>query len=316
MNHAAHRQTYGIGLESEGFVVRRGTLTAVPRIEGRSTYEWIADRIRAESPELLDRVSPEQVSVMLELKTDAYADDGRKAVAEIREIRAAVNRLLAPADAEIAMVPVLPEPFEFVPASSDPNSRSAELVREWGSTPEGLQLLYSTAIASLQVNHSGPFRDMEGYRDGLEIGRRVHNAASANFERFASLNDPRHRDFRGMTRMDNLRHLLLAVKKPGYEGRGYSDDEILVPPKFRTVPEMRRWMAAQSAVENPEDAKCKNEHALTMKLKRPDAPGAKGVWAAEARTFDAVDDEKSMLCLIRTFDRVCSSVESVLDFRA
>lgn len=219
MNRRSNHQTYGIGLESEGFVVRRGTLTGMPRIEGRSTYEWIEDRIRSACPELLDNISPEQVSVMLELKTDAYADDGRKAIAELREIRARVNILLAVVDAEIAMVPVLPEPFEFIPASSDPSSRSAQLVREWGSTPEGLELLYSTGIASLQVNHSGPFSGMEGYEDGLEIGRRLHNAASENFELLETLNDSSHRDFRGMTRMENLRHLLIAVKKDGYEGR-------------------------------------------------------------------------------------------------
>ena len=312
MNHQKNRQTYGIGLESEGFIVRRGTLTGIPRIEGKSSYEWIEDRVRSTCPQLLDRLSPEQVSVMLEFKTEAYADDGSKAIAELRETHARVNDVLASVDAEIAMVPVLPEPFEFIPASSDPNSRSAQLVREWGSTPEGIELLYSTAIASLQINHSGPFRGMAGYGDGLEIGRRLHNAASENFQNLDALNDSKNRDFRGLTRMENLRHLLVAVKKDGYEGRGYSEGEILVPPQFLTVTEMRRWMAGQSAVANIEDARCKNEHALTMKLKRPDTPESAGIWAAESRTFDAVPDEKSMIRLIRAFDRVCSSVESVL----
>lgn len=76
---------------------------------------------------------------------------------------------------------------------------------------------------------------------------------------------------------------------------------------------MRRWMAGQSAVENVEDARCKNEHALTMKLKRPDSPGSGGIWAAESRTFDAVNDEKNIVRLIQAFDRVCSSVESALN---
>lgn len=304
-------QVYGIGLESEGFIVERGTLKAIPRIDGISSYEWIESRLRSYYPDALKHVSPEQASVMLELKTDAYADDGTRALQEVLALKSLVNEILASADAEFVMVPVLPEPFEFVSATSDEGSRSAGLVREWGSTSEGRDLLHSTAIASLQINHSKPFVHAKSDEERLEIGRQLHNSVSNRFEELDALN-AECRDWRGMTRMDNLRKLLVSVKSKNYRGTGFTEGEILVPPQFAHVDDMRQWMLAQSGVSDFREARSKNEHAVTMKLKRPDASGEHGYWSAESRVFDAVDAPSDMLRIIRVFDRVCSQVDTTL----
>jgi hypothetical protein len=279
-------QEYGIGNEMEGFIVNgsRGQ----ERIAGISAAEWIQNKFSEKFPQLADHVSLEEASVMLEVKTAVFAHR-YEAIRQVQEIRALINQLLAPHGCSLKFIPVLTEPFEFVPASSDPNSRSQQLMKEWGQTPEGLQMMYSTAIAGYQINDSRPLMIATTDQARMEIARNIHNLYSQNFDEVIGQNIP-FRNYEGKTRLDILYHLMTGVKAERFARHGYDNPMVsLIPPYFATIKDMQRWMTAHTKdAQTFADAVCKNEHAATVKIKRDP------YWAIETRAYDAVDSEVDM----------------------
>lgn len=271
----------------EGFIVNGER--AKERIAGLPASEWVMEQVKRTMPELAGYLSLEQASVMLEIKSDVF-DEEVEAIEQILRIRELVNRVLGQAQARLVFQPVLNYDFEFIAATSDPNSRTQQLIREWSRTPMGMNMLYATAIASLQINDSRPYKSIEGNDEKLELSRKIHNLYSTNFQRLNAGNG-KVRDVNGKTRMDKLLFLLPEVKKKQFEKYGYDDPRVAaLPGYFETVEQMKRWMMANSGVERFEDANCKNEHAVTVKIKRSD-----GNWISESRVYDAVDGKRAML---------------------
>ncbi len=288
--------TTGIGLETEGFIVddqNRG----MEFIDGKPASEVAMLAIQDRRPSLAERVSLEQASVMLEIATRVRRT-GAEAVREAMEIREAVNDILADHGARLSFVPVLSHPFRFVPATSDPASRAHQLIDAWGGLEGGKEMLISTATASFQINDSRPFADYETWEQRMEMARRIHNAFSANADELMRENRG-VRDFAGKTRLERAIGLLTKVKAEQFARHGFHDPRhIVIPPFFANVEAMLRWMRAHSDVNDSSEARPKNEHAVTMKIKRPEW-NQEGPWVAETRLFDAVGSEEEMLRLIR-----------------
>jgi len=276
--------TYGVGLELEGFIVNGER--AKERIEDLPASEWLMKKALRQMPALAGYLSFEQASVMLEIKTDVFPCPA-EAVRQVLEIRAQVNCLLQEAGCHLVFQPVLTDEFEFVPATTDANSRTHQLIGEWGQTAAGMQMLYATVIASLQINDSRPFRNVLNGQDRLERARQIHNEYSARFEDLAATNRSA-RDARGRTHMENLLFLLPAVKEKAFNKRGFEDPRLVVlPGHFDDIETMQRWMCAHSDVDDFAQASCKNEHAVTVKVKRE-----KSVWIAESRVYDSADSKE------------------------
>lgn len=285
MNNAEKK--YGVGIEMEGFIVNGER--AKERIDGLPASEWVMKEVKRDFPGLAGYLSFEQASVMLEVKSDVF-DEEIEAIEQILQIREALNKILGKAKARLIFQPVLEKDFEFVAATSDPNSRTQQLITEWSKTPLGLSMLYATAIASLQINDSRPYKGVCSNEEKLELSRKIHNLYSANFPQLNSGNGE-IRDAAGKTRMDKLLFLLPEVKKQKFLAHGYTDPMVAaLPGHFETVEQMKRWMMANSGVEKFEDADCKNEHAVTVKIKR-----SGDNWISESRVYDAVDQKEQII---------------------
>jgi hypothetical protein len=277
----------GVGIEMEGFIVGQNGF-ARELIHDQPASQWTIEKVRQINPEIAEQVSMEQTSVMLEVKSGVQPGE-IIALDEILEIRKAVDKILGEVGCSLKFQPVMQYPFNLLPASINPESRSRQLFERWSGTNEGKNLLYSASIASFQINDSRPFAKLKNDQEKLERARKIHNLMSNDFERLNQANKEK-RDFRNKSRMENLFSLIPAVKGEDFKKLGqYDEKEILIPPYFENVQAMKRWMAAHSGVENFEEADCKNEHAVTVKIKR--SP----VWLAESRIFDAVDSEEEMI---------------------
>lgn len=303
---------YGIGIEMEGFIVDGNRPTV--RIEGIAASEWTMKRVKDKYPQLADHVSAELLSVMLEVKTDVHTN-AEKAVEQILEIRAAINKILEPHGSRLMFIPILPnDEYEIMAADSNPESRPQQLIKKWGDTPLGIELIRATAIASLQVNDSRPFEDLKGQseEDHLERALEIHNLYSANFERLNKRNG-RITASNGQTRLDKLKFLMANAKKTRFAERGYTDPEkIILPGHFKTVEEMQHWMITHTEdAKSWEDANSKNEHGGHVKVKRPEKKKKDTIvttpentivtmpWVTEARGYDAVNMAKDMLAIMR-----------------
>lgn len=280
----------GVGIEMEGFIVGHNGF-AREMIEDQPASEWTIKKVRERFPDFAEQVSMEQTSVMLEVKSNIQPGE-IIALDEILEIRKAVDKILAEVDCSLKFQAVMPYAFNLLPATNSPESRSKQLFERWSKTIEGKDLLYSASIAGFQINDSRPFAFLKNDGEKLERARRIHNVMSEDFERLNSSNKGM-RDFRGKSRMENLFSLIPAVKGEEFRKFGWArETEIIVPPYFENVIAMKKWMAAHSGVENFDEADCKNEHAVTVKIKR------KPVWLAESRVFDAVDSEEEMTKIV------------------
>ena len=83
--------------------------------------------------------------------------------------------------------------------------------------------------------------------------------------------------------------LMHAMKGARFLEAGYASEQIVIPPYFADLEAMKRWMCAHSGVAEFAQARCKDEHGFTVKIKRGD------FYAAETRLFDAVDTREQML---------------------
>lgn len=285
-------QKYGIGLESEGFIIDEED-RPISEIEGLPSSEWIMQKMEEKDTKLAkENLSFEQASIMLEVKTDLFQTES-DAVSQILEIRDLVNRIL-PDGLFLKFIPIPRKSFDFAPATRDPNSRCAVLLKRWGNLPNGERLLKSTAIASLQVNDSRPF-DGLSTSERLEKSRKLHNIFSSSFSELSSYNQE-IRDYEGQLRIDRLRYLLQEVNGQKFVNSGFDSSHALIPPYFEDIEQMKRWLCVFSDTDSFENADPKNEHSITIKIKRQ--PKTE-YWAMETRIFDAVDIEDAMLGIIK-----------------
>lgn len=302
----------GVGLEIEGFFM--GGEGPTVRIEGLPASEWIMQQVQKNHPQLVNHIAVEQASVVLELQSSVHTSD-QKAAEQILEIRQALNDILSPQGSHLIFKPVLDnDNWEFLAASSNPNSRTHELIRKWRERPNGEAMLKASATASLQINDSRPFKALNGRSHDmeakLELARRIHNLYSAHFEELNAHNG-KITDKDGQSRLDKASSLLQTVKAEQFHKFGYHNTQSIVRPgQFETIEAMQRWMMAHSDVDNFEKASPKNEHGLTVKIKRPET----GLWIAEARLFDSVDTLPAIMhrmmqnrALLRKLDITLSS---------
>ncbi len=286
------KENFGIGLEIEGFIKENGYGKEI--IDGLPASEWTLKQVEEKIPNLYPYLSFEQASVMLEVKSDVFEKDG-EAVTQILNIREEINKILKEKGCELVFQPVLEKDFDFVPATSDPNSRSQELIQKWGNTEKGRKLLKDTVTASLQINDSRPFQNTDNLDEKLELAFQIHNLYSRNFDQLNKFNG-KIRDFEGESRIEKAMRLLQEVKRDLFLKRGIKNPlEAILPSEFKNIEEMKNWMKAHSDVDNFEDAQCKNEHALTVKIKRNN-----DIWICESRVFDAVDTEKEIYAIIES----------------
>lgn len=289
-----NQQRFGRAVEAESFVLRDDG-TAIETIQGVPTVSWIMETMVRKKPGLRELLSPEQASCMVELKTELHHEFA-EAIDEIWRIRTLVDDVLRPHHGRLVFVPVSPKPFRFLPASFDPQSHSAQLVAAWGKGIDGQAQLEATATASIQFNDSTFFKD-KTTDQAWEIGRRAFNVMRAHWDELNEMNG-RCRDHRGRTRLDLATFLLHRVKAERFHNRGMPVAWSTLPPHFAAIKQLHFWMCAHSDVHNIIDTSCKNEHAVTAKLKRA------GFWGLETRIDDAVDDPRTVLRLAQRHQRL------------
>ncbi len=293
-------EKYGMGIEMEGFIMKEGS--AKELIEDIPSSEWILRKILNEKLNLEQYISFEQASVMLEVKSDVFENE-REAIAQILEIRNDINKILNRKGCELMFQPVLERDFDFIPATSNKDSRVYQLIEEWGNTEKGKKLLKDTVIASLQINDSRPFQNANSLDKKLELAFKIHNLYSKYFEELNKFNG-KIKDFDGKTRIEKITNLLVEVKKEVFAKYGINDPlKALLPGEFTDIEEMKNWMKAHSDVDNFEDTNCKNEHALTVKIKRDQA-----IWICESRLFDAVNTESEIEEIIKKNNDLLSKI--------
>lgn len=257
------KENFGIGLEMEGFIKKENYGKDI--IDNMPASEWTLNQVKQKIPSLFPYLSFEQASVMLEVKSDVFENEG-EAIAQILDIRDAINKILYEKGCDLIFQPVLENDFDFIPATSDPNSRSQELIQKWGNTEKGRKLLKDTVIASLQINDSRPFQNAKNIDEKLELALKIHNLYSKYFEELNKSNG-KMKDCEGKTRIEKIINLLMEVKKEVFTKFGINDPiRALLPGEFKNIEEMKNWMKAHSDVEKFEDTNCKNEHALTVKI--------------------------------------------------
>jgi len=285
------KQQYGIGLESEGFIIDENE-KPISKIENIPSSEWLMTQMREKNPRIAnENLSFEQASIMLEVKTDLFTE-GINAVSQILEIRDLINQVL-PNGLSLSFTAVPKRHFTFEPATSDPNSRCVALLKRWGTLPNGERLLKSTAVASLQINDSRPFEGLSEM-EKLEKSRRLHNIFSSSFDELSSHNPIIH-DYEGLTRIDRLKYLLQEINGQKFLNKGFQDTHAVIPPYFEDIEQMKRWLCVFSDTDSFEEADPKNEHSITIKIKRQPKTD---YWAMETRIFDAVDTEQEMMSII------------------
>ncbi len=290
-NHNSHNHrnnNQGIGIEMEGFIVNAER--PQERIEGLPASQWIIREFGRKFPDLADRVSPEQASVMLEIKTGVHQSE-EEAVAELFKIRALINQCLGPQGCQMIFQPVSKQRFDFVPADLSEGSRSRQLVEAWSRTDQGSRLLFKTATASFQINDSR-IPDPPKNGDILAFAARVHNLFTANRD-FLTGQNSGITDWEGKTRLEQAIDLLSSVKARQFEKRGLPAIESPLPRPFASTEDFAAWSCAHSDVDEIGQADPKNEHAVTVKVKRT------GPVIVETRIFDAVEDPQIIRHLIR-----------------
>lgn len=288
---------FGQGLELEGFFLNHEGLP-IEMIDGIPASEWTSNTIEKQFPQLRQNIGMEQASVMLEVKSDVFSD-GEEAIQQILEIRAIINKILERHKTKLVFTPVAEKGFKFIPATSNPFSRTHSLIKEWSKDGEGEKKLFSTATASLQFNDSTPFRNCELDDERMELARKIHNLLSENFAALQELNQASKKSFQGKTRIEHASFLLQKAKRNQFRQHGFvKEKEIIIPPLFKTVEAMKRWMCAHSNVHDFSKADAKNEHALTCKIKR------ENFWAVETRGLDSVDEEKEIKLRLKAHNKL------------
>jgi hypothetical protein len=299
-------QQYGIGIESEGYILdSEGNV--ISKIETLPTIQYIQKQISLCFPQITGNVSPELVSFIVEVKSDVFSD-GNDAISQVMQIRAMINKLVEPHGGRLIFQPVLDKPFEFTPSTDDPAHRAYQLAERWANHPESSANLRASSICSFQINDSRPFKNidrnpLEDHSQQLEIARKIHNLMNASFYELKEANLP-HVDCYGKSRLEYYFELVTRVKGKYMleSGTVKNEHEIVVPPHFETVEKMKQWMCAHSETKDFSQADSKNEHAITVKIKR--SP----YFAAETRIFDAVDNENEMRRLIAINEKTLSKL--------
>jgi hypothetical protein len=295
-------QKFGIGLESEGFVLDSEGYV-IPTIEEQPTVQYLLQRLAKEKPALLKYLSPELASFIVEIKSDVFKNEDQ-AIDQILEIRALVDYLLEPHHGKLIFQPVLDKPFEFFPSTLDPSQRAFQLAQRWGSDADSVRNLRASSICSFQISDSRPFKNpytghLLSTERCLELARRIHNQLSLDYHDLRKLNQ-HHPDFYGKTREEYYYDLVTKVDGPNIVEIGGFDSpfQAVIPPYFADIKAMKRWMSAFSGTTSFAEAECKNEHAITAKIKR------KPFYAVETRLFDAVDTKREMQERARAIRRI------------
>lgn len=271
----------------EGFIVN--SRRPQERIANQPSCQWTINTMKKLFPDLAGDLSPEQASVMLELKTNLHQTRD-SAIRELMEIRQLVNNCLTRQGCRLIFEPVARQSFDFIPADLSEHSRSRQLVEAWSKTEQGSQMLFGTATASFQINDSrikGPAEN----ESIMAFAARTHNLFT-NHKQFLMAQNAGITNWQGKTRLDLAIDLLSTVKAKQFRAKGLDPITAPLPEHFTTEQDFALWSCAHSDVASIEQADPKNEHAVTVKVKRD------GPLIVETRIFDSLEDIAVMKNLI------------------
>lgn len=277
-------QQYGLGIEMEGFIINESD-RAQAKICSLPSSEYLISEAKKQLPEVADYVSPELCSVIIEIKSDVHQTLDQ-AMAEVFQIRAKLNQILAEHSCRISFQPTIPE-YEFLPSVSQPNQRTQQLIERW--TESGL--IDHSSVCSVQINDSRPFAGLNSDAQKMELAREIHNKFSENHQALFALNP-------SQVRMQKIIELLETTKGKQLTDAGFTRANAAIPPYFADLESMKKWMMAHSNVSNFEETECKNEHVTTLKIKR------KPFWAVEVRFADATENQEQIKKIHQTTNQL------------
>lgn len=306
-----HTSKIGVGLEAEGFfLTAEGHATSVIQTidETIPTSEFVLSELHRLYPQFIPLVSPELVSVTLEIKSRVY-DNFQAPIDEIIAIQRIINDLLAPYGTALRFEPVISKPYALLPSIRKEGGPVSEAyigkpararihkALEHFSYGKNNESLYESTICSLQINDSRMLANTSE-EDLFEKLCAIYNVFSSEIETLLKHNSAQ-KDFRGKSRMENYTHFLTGLKKEQFKKHGLSSDTIIFPGKFPSKKELLAYFAAHADVKeftHQTDSKSINGF---MKYKAD-------INATEIRVIDAQPTLQGM-------HQVCESYEQVYE---
>lgn len=302
----------GIGLEAEGFFLTpEGQATATITVDNTpiATSEYVLSELAKHYESLTPLVSPELVSVTLEIKSQVYTTF-QEPIDEICRIQKIINDILIPYNTRLQFQPVITHPYEIIPsvqrrggAISDTYISQSTRDRIHGMLEYfnyGLahSSLYESTICSLQINDSRILQEHEP--DLFEKLRTIYNTFSARIEDILAHNSSL-KDFQGHTRMENYTHFLTGLKKEQFASRNVPAEQIIFPGHFSTKEELLRYFAAHANVDTfTQDTDSKSINGF-LKYKA-------SIGAAELRILDAQPTPILMKKACDTYEEICKKL--------
>ena len=284
-------QQKGFGVEAECFILNSEG-RPIEMVQNIPSSEFIKDTIIRKFPCLDDRIGFEQVSVMLELKSEV-TPSVKEAFREVLQIRNLIESEIRIHGVFLVFTPVLQEDFEFVPATRNQNSKTHENINNWSEKTD----IKSAATASLQINDSTVF-DTE---NNMEKAREIFNSFIHNKNTLLELNQDK-KSFLGLSRVEHATDFLKKIKSKQFKRHGFDDpNDIVFPKAFLDTDSLQKWMQAHSDVASFAETEHKNEHSILCKIKREG-----DLFILESRFADSVETEIEA-------ERITRKIEQVLD---
>ena len=306
----------GIGLESEGFFLdSEGNSVAMVEVEGEMipTSEHVLAEMASRYPKVISFISPELVSVTLEVKSDVCADFP-EAIAQIFLYKKLINEITTEKGFNYEFVPVLEKPYQAIPSlSSSTRHVSEQLVptkhreRIWNVLTEfGYAQAYSdpehyfheSTISSLQINDSRFISDESG-KICYESLVRIYNLLLDEKNTLLSFNK-QIKNYQQKERIECYIDFLTHLKQEQFEKRGYAAEEIVFPKTFRHQKQLLQYFAAHADKDTfDEHIDSKNINGF-MKFK-PE------IRATELRIIDSQNTPEDVLKVCNSYDQTVSS---------
>jgi len=253
-------ENVGYGIEQECWIVNPATGKPVAEINGVSSYlaisQLMSDLDGFKDPE----ISAELLSCQLELKTPVLGSP-KEAIEYIKDKMAYINDRIKCLGVQFETVGH--KNMGGVPLlAADPNAASYDRVQEWSKTPEGVELLRSTAICSTQLCVSA---GLESYspEQKLKILSSCYKYLSDNYLYLQQINN-------NSPRLEIVDHLIITVKKDNFSKAGLIGGSTGRDETWITRPDgsnLLDWYMAHSGVLELDKINDKDAHGLLVKGK-------------------------------------------------
>ncbi len=305
--------TKGIGLESEGFFINtEGHSIAHVQKDGEliPTSEYVLGAIAKQFPQLISRISPELVSVTLEVKS-GVCKTFEEAVQEIFHYKNCINAILADEHFSYEFIPVLEKSYQAIPSlsSSDRHvsfslyseaqrKRIHRVLHEFGydeAQQDEDHYFHGSTIASLQINDSRFMQSHEGNIDYQRVAD-LYNILLWEKETLLSLNT-KIKNYQQKERIQCYVEFLTHLKQEQFIKRGYTTDEIVFPNLFDDVDSLFKYFATHADKDTFDEHMDSKDINGFMKFK-PD------IQATELRIIDSQNTPEDALKACHVYDTV------------